>query len=265
MLRAALLLLMVGVASCANVTDRAQQCSPAVNGSYPGTDIGDAHDASTPDACCAICKELADAGCTCWKWKASSKRCYAKKDCASLQPESGQISGTMVASPPSPSPGPAPQPTLPPSPEPTPRCVPHGSTCTLRGAWLEVTIGIAVFNVTKYGAKGDGKTDDTKAIQRAFDAAAKAKGGTVFPPPGKTYASGPFKSSSSNTALELPLGAVIKFVSLLQPHGPPKKLPGSQSGDLIAIGEYLVAASSMAKASTFGRIITKKEVPVQGC
>ena len=99
----------------------------------------------------------------------------------------------------------------------------------LRGAWLEVTIGIEVFKVADHGAKGDGKADDTKAIQATFDAAAKAGGGTVLFDPGKTYATGPFKFSGSNTALELPLGAVVKFVSLLQPHGPPKKLPGTQA------------------------------------
>ena len=113
----------------------------------------------------------------------------------------------------------------------------HGSTCTLRGAWLEVTIGIKVFKVTDHGAKGDGKTDDTKAIQATFDAAAKAGGGTVLFPAGKTYVTGPFKFSGSNTALELPKGAVVKFAN----HGdskPPEKLPGSQSGELIYIEEH---------------------------
>jgi polygalacturonase len=39
-----------------------------------------------------------------------------------------------------------------------------------------------------YGATGDGKTVDTKAINDAIDAAAKAGGGTVFFPAG-TYLS----------------------------------------------------------------------------
>jgi hypothetical protein len=39
-------------------------------------------------------------------------------------------------------------------------------------------------NARDFGATGDGKTDDTAAIQRAIDAAA-AKGGTVFLPPGQ--------------------------------------------------------------------------------
>ena len=39
------------------------------------------------------------------------------------------------------------------------------------------------FNVTEYGAVGDGTTDDTTAIQAAIDAAALNGGGTVYLPP----------------------------------------------------------------------------------
>ncbi len=44
------------------------------------------------------------------------------------------------------------------------------------------------FNIRMYGATGNGKAVDTKAINDAIDAAAKAGGGTVFFPAG-TYLS----------------------------------------------------------------------------
>jgi polygalacturonase len=46
----------------------------------------------------------------------------------------------------------------------------------------ETTTGF--FNIRMYGASGDGKTNDTKAINNAIDAAVKAGGGTVFFPAG---------------------------------------------------------------------------------
>uniref|UniRef100_UPI0032DF7C1B glycosyl hydrolase family 28-related protein n=1 Tax=Azotobacter salinestris TaxID=69964 RepID=UPI0032DF7C1B len=46
------------------------------------------------------------------------------------------------------------------------------------------------FNVKEYGAKGDGNTDDTDAIQAAIDAASKAGGGTVYLPAGEYRVSG---------------------------------------------------------------------------
>ena len=61
-------------------------------------------------------------------------------------------------------------------------------TATL--AWLATQTGLAkessvdtVFDVHRHGAKGDGKTDDTKPIQTAIDMAAD-RGGSVFVPPG---------------------------------------------------------------------------------
>lgn len=49
----------------------------------------------------------------------------------------------------------------------------------------------ALFNVLDFGAKGDGVTDDTQAIQKAIDAAYKAGGGEVFLPQGTYILNGP--------------------------------------------------------------------------
>lgn len=63
-----------------------------------------------------------------------------------------------------------------------------------------------IFNVIHFGAKGDGMTKDTQAIQSAIDAAAE-KGGTVFFPGGK-YLSGTVRLKSFVT-LFLDAGAVL--------------------------------------------------------
>lgn len=49
-----------------------------------------------------------------------------------------------------------------------------------------------VYDVTRFGAKGDGVTDDAAAIQQAVDRAAE-NGGTVVFPAGKTFLSGPVR------------------------------------------------------------------------
>jgi polygalacturonase len=63
------------------------------------------------------------------------------------------------------------------------------------------------FDITHYGAVGDGKTLDTSAIQKAIDAASAAGGGTVLVPAGK-FVTGPFTLASSIN-LHLDRDAVI--------------------------------------------------------
>ncbi|MFK7922833.1 MAG: glycoside hydrolase family 28 protein, partial [Bacteroidia bacterium] len=64
-----------------------------------------------------------------------------------------------------------------------------------------------IFEVTEFGAKGDGKTLNTQAIQNAIDAAHEVGGGKVTFPPG-TYVSGAI-FVKSNVELNIPQGVSI--------------------------------------------------------
>lgn len=66
-----------------------------------------------------------------------------------------------------------------------------------------------VYDITDYGAVGDGQTLSTAAIQSAIDAAGAAGGGTVFVPAG-TYATGAI-FMKSYIELNLSPGAVLSF------------------------------------------------------
>jgi polygalacturonase len=65
-----------------------------------------------------------------------------------------------------------------------------------------------VYNVRQFGAKGDGKTNDAVAIQKAIDACTKT-GGTVLVPASYTFLTGPFELKS-NVDFHLEAGAVVK-------------------------------------------------------
>ena len=65
------------------------------------------------------------------------------------------------------------------------------------------------YNILHFGAVGDGITNDTSAIQAAIDACAKAGGGRVVLPGGKTYRCGALVLCS-NLEFHLEMGAVLK-------------------------------------------------------
>lgn len=75
-----------------------------------------------------------------------------------------------------------------------------------------------VFDVKKFGASGDGKTDDTAAIQRAIDQAVAAGGGTVTVPAG-VYLVNPVAHANvgirlgSHVTLAFRRGAILKAIA----------------------------------------------------
>lgn len=69
----------------------------------------------------------------------------------------------------------------------------------------------AVFDVRTFGAKGDGKSSDRAAINKAIEAAAAAGGGTVLIPAG-TYATGSIRLRS-NITLQFEAGAVLDSIA----------------------------------------------------
>ena len=75
-----------------------------------------------------------------------------------------------------------------------------------------------IFNIKNYGARGDGKTINTIALNKAVEACADAGGGTVVIPAG-IYLSGTVRMKSHVTLL-LEKGAVIKGVADLSQYEP---------------------------------------------
>ena len=66
-----------------------------------------------------------------------------------------------------------------------------------------------VYNVMSFGAKGDGKTDDAAAIQRAIDECSRKGGGQVLFPTGHTFLAGPIRLKSG-VDMHLDVNATLK-------------------------------------------------------
>lgn len=77
----------------------------------------------------------------------------------------------------------------------------------LAGCGTNAQAQTKVFNVRDFGATGDGKTLDTRAIQKALDTCGRAGGGTVQFPAG-TYLSQPL-TLRSKTTLQIEAGATL--------------------------------------------------------
>ncbi len=103
-----------------------------------------------------------------------------------------------------------------------------------------------VFDVRDHGAKGDGRTKDTAALQSAVEACAKAGGGTVYLPPG-TYLSGTVVLKD-NVTFHLEAGATLLGSTDLADYthqpGPPR------TGD--ANGKHLLFARDAENVTLSG-------------
>ena len=71
------------------------------------------------------------------------------------------------------------------------------------------SVGQIVYDVTTFGAKGDGKTDDAQIIQRVIDKCSAEGGGRVLFPRNHTFMAGPIQLKS-NVELYLEATATLK-------------------------------------------------------
>ena len=94
------------------------------------------------------------------------------------------------------------------------------SKLTMLAALAACCLNAAVFDVTAFGAKGDGKTQNREAINKAIEAAAAAGGGTVEFPAG-TWLTGSLRLRS-NVTLRLERGAVIEASSEVSAYDEPE-------------------------------------------
>jgi polygalacturonase len=95
-----------------------------------------------------------------------------------------------------------------------------------------------IYNITSYGAIGDGITTNTVAIQTAIDAASKAGGGTVEVP-GGVFLSGPIRLANS-IALRVDAGATLRMLPIDKYPGgtrnPQSFISGSRLHDIAITG-----------------------------
>ena len=106
-----------------------------------------------------------------------------------------------------------------------------------------------VFSVREFGARGDGTTKNTEAIQSAIDAAASSGGGTVLLPPGR-YVSGTL-FLRNHVTLKVERGAVLLGSTDLADY--PKKIPALRSYTDNYVQRSLIYAENVEDVGIEGR------------
>ncbi len=111
------------------------------------------------------------------------------------------------------------------------------------------------FDVTAYGATGDGTTNDTAAVQAAIDACGTAGGGTVWFPAGVYLISGALRDTGAfNGQLLLPGVSTTSpqvTISFRGPNRPPFAYHGTAIGS-----QYAIIKSSLTGASGTASVIS---------
>lgn len=128
----------------------------------------------------------------------------------------------------------------------------------------------AAYDVRAFGAKGDGVTPDTAAINRAVDAAAAAGGGTVIFPAG-TYLSGSIRLKSHIT-LHLEPGSTIEASSDAKEYDAPEPNEWTKFQDFghshwrnsLIWGENLEDIAITGSGRLHGKGLTRGERPAGG-
>lgn len=121
---------------------------------------------------------------------------------------------------------------------------------------MAFVVGLPVFagsyNIRNYGAKGDGKNLDSKAVNAAIDSASANGGGTVVVPAG-TYLCGSI-ILKSNINLYLEAGAVIKATSDATAYTPSEEFnfPEYQDGGHTYFHNSLIWAEGQENVSITG-------------
>lgn len=135
-----------------------------------------------------------------------------------------------------------------------------------------LSINAAVFDIKEYGAKGDGTTIDSPAVNKAIEAASAAGGGTVFFPAG-TYACYSIRLKS-NITLQIGQGATILAAAHTQNAGYDEAEPNpwgdehkyqdfghSHWHDSLIWGENLENISILGPGMIYGKGLGKWDSP----